>query len=185
MSKSPPGVMVYFDDVLPALDLLSNEEAGRLFRSMLEYAKLGVVPDFGDSVVLNMAWRFVQPQIERDKAVYDKKLLKTRYAVYCREQKKKNIEPLEFEEWVQTVPSDIADNQTLSSDSKRYPIPTPIPSPTPEPTTSPNPSPSPTLKVEGSPSEGSDTALFGLLDEGPDFEDLRLRSIQLLEGYGR
>lgn len=187
MSKSPPGVMVYFDDVLPALDLLSNEEAGRLFRSMLEYAKFGIVPDLGDSVALNMAWKFIQPQIERDKIVYDKKLLQKRHAVYCREQKKKGIDPLDFEEWLQTLSTDDSENRAISSDIERYPTPITTPTtssaPTTEPSASSNPSSYPALKVEGSPSEGSDTALFGLLDDGPGFDALRSEAIKLLEGY--
>lgn len=177
MSKSPPGVMIYFDDVLPALDLLSDEEAGRLFRSVLGYAKSGVAPDFGDSVALNMAWRFVRLQIERDMAVYDKKLLKTRYAVYCREQKKKDIEPLAFEEWVQVISSDDTKNQTLSSDSERYPIPTLTPTPIPTPT------PSPINEGSRESPDDSDTTFFDPLDDGPDFETLRTRSVKLLEGY--
>lgn len=168
-----------------------DEEAGRLFRSVLGYAKSGVAPDFGDSVALNMAWRFVRLQIERDMAVYDKKLLKTRYAVYCREQKKKDIEPLAFEEWVQVMSSDDTKNQTLSSDSERYPIPIPTltptltPTPIPTPTLIPAPTPTPSPINEGSREspDDSDTTLFDPLDDGPDFETLRTRSVKLLEGY--
>lgn len=105
MAQERPGIMVYFDDVLPSLQCLTIEDAGRLFIAMLQYGRDGTPPNFGDSAGLNIAWNFIRPKIDRDNANYDKAVLKSRYGVYKREAGKRGEAPLGFDEWYQTLQS--------------------------------------------------------------------------------
>lgn len=102
MAQERPGIMVYFDDVLPSLQCLTVEDAGRLFIAMLRYGRDGTAPDFGDSAGLNIAWNFIRPKIDRDNASYDRAVLKSRYGVYKREAGKRGEDPLGFDGWCQT-----------------------------------------------------------------------------------
>ena len=47
MSKRP-GVMIYFD-ILQVLERISDQDAGRLFRAILEYGRDGKIPALPDS----------------------------------------------------------------------------------------------------------------------------------------
>lgn len=105
MAQERPGIMVYFDDVLPSLQCLTVEDTGRLFIAMLQYGRDGTAPDFGDSAGLNIAWNFIRPKIDRDNASYNKAVLKSRYGVYKREAKKRREALLTFDEWCQTQQS--------------------------------------------------------------------------------
>lgn len=49
---------------------LSNEQFGELMRSVMEYAKTGFVPYFSDPV-LQMAFKFIMTDIDKDKARYE------------------------------------------------------------------------------------------------------------------
>lgn len=89
--------MFYFD-IRPALKFLSNEQLGLLFVAILEYGECGVLPDFTDPL-LNMAWSFVLPRIDRDAEAYDDKIEQRRYAGYCSASRKKKIEPISYDEW--------------------------------------------------------------------------------------
>lgn len=100
-----PGIMVYFDDVLPSLQCLTTEDAGRLFIAMLQYGRNGTIPNFEDSVGLNIAWNFIRPKIDRDNASYDETVLKSQYGVYKREAKRRGEAPFDFDEWCQTQSS--------------------------------------------------------------------------------
>ena len=42
---SKPGVMIYFNDAR-VVDKLTDQEAGKLFRGILQYAERGEIPDF-------------------------------------------------------------------------------------------------------------------------------------------
>lgn len=101
-----PGLMIYFDDVLPLFDVIGNEATGRLFRSIVLYGKYGEVPDFSDAQPLAIAWGFIKAKIDRDASKYEGEVQKRKYATYCREVKKNGEEPLSFNEWHQMISSD-------------------------------------------------------------------------------
>jgi len=125
MAQERPGIMVYFDDVLPSVQCLTLEDAGRLFIAMLQYGRDGIVPDFGDSAGLNIAWNFIRPKIDRDNANYDRAVLKSRYGAYKREAVKRGEVPLDFDEWFQTLQSASAPIMSPSSPIKgTYPTAT-------------------------------------------------------------
>lgn len=70
MSKRP-GVMLYFE-IRDAVDELSDAETAKLFRSILNYAQFGEVPDFsGEDRVLRIIWANVQRSIDRDTERYE------------------------------------------------------------------------------------------------------------------
>lgn len=108
-----PGVMIYLD-LRPAIKRLSVEECGLLLRAILDYGELGVAPDFEGG--LGIAWDFIQPRLDRDAARYEEKALKARYSTYCREMKKRGLQPAEFEVWQEDL-----DDHPIPDDIGRYP----------------------------------------------------------------
>ena len=99
MAQERPGIMVYFDDILPSLQCLSLEDAGRLFIAMLQYGRDRTEPDFKNSAGLAIAWSFIKVKIDRDSDNYDRSVLKSRYGVYKRECGRRKDTPLGFDEW--------------------------------------------------------------------------------------
>ena len=108
----PPGVMLYFDDIEPILTIISAEQKGILFDSIIQYARHGTVPEIQDQL-LSMAWQIIKPKLDRDHINYENKSIKSEYSVFIREIKKKaelkiidsltgdKLSRLEFDEWVE------------------------------------------------------------------------------------
>ena len=97
MAQKRPGVMLYFS-ARPSFKYLSYEQMGRLYEAILDYGEFGTQPNFDDPL-LGMAWSFVAPGIDRDWDAYLEKVDKRKYAAYCREAQKNQIEAMPFEEW--------------------------------------------------------------------------------------
>ena len=112
-----PGVMLYFD-VRPCLKRLSCEEKGLLFEGILDYAELGVLPEFDG--MLGVAWDFIQPRLDRDGEAYEKSVAQKRYATYCRQCKKNGTEPVAFESWEAAL-SDDGRSRMVTADNEPYP----------------------------------------------------------------
>lgn len=89
--------MLYFS-IRPALKFLNNEQMGRLLIAILDYAEHGTIPSFEDPM-LGMAWSFISSGIDKDGEVYMEKVDKRKYAAFCREAQRKQIEAISFEEW--------------------------------------------------------------------------------------
>jgi len=111
-----PGVMFYFE-VRPCLKRLNLEEKGQLFEAILDYGEYGIEPSLEG--MAGLAWDFLQPKLDRDATRYDRQIEQRQYAVYVRESKKKNMEPLSFDDW--KASHDIGEEQPISSDIGRYP----------------------------------------------------------------
>ena len=62
-----PGVLVYFETG-KAIKGLDYETKGRLFEAILEYAEMGIIPNF-DGVLLAI-WPFIADKIDRDSVRY-------------------------------------------------------------------------------------------------------------------
>lgn len=62
-----PGVLVYFETG-KAIKGLDYETKGRLFEAILEYAELGIAPNFDG--VLSAIWPFIADKIDRDSVRY-------------------------------------------------------------------------------------------------------------------
>lgn len=91
-----PGVLFYFD-LEPALAMLSDAEAGQLFKAAMAYGHFGVVPEFGGMAA--MAWTFVKPKIDRDNDAYQKTCVQNAYNRYVGECKKNGTTALSREAW--------------------------------------------------------------------------------------
>ena len=115
-----PGIMVYFDMMGP-LSKLPDADKGRLFWAMLEYGKLGTVPEF-DGLAMELTWEFVKPKIDRDSEEYNRTVLKRQYATFCRDRKKKGESDITFDEWMTTIGGQ--NHHVISSDTKWYPTTT-------------------------------------------------------------
>ena len=73
----PKAFNVYLDGIRK-LDKLTDEQAGRLFKSLSHYADCGELPDFSDDPLLDYAFVDFAQQIDRDFDKYDKTCEKRR-----------------------------------------------------------------------------------------------------------
>ena len=114
-----PGIMLYFD-ILEPIRVLPDADKGRLLVAMLEYGQSGSVPEF--TGMLELAWGFVKPKIDKDSEEYNRTVLKRQYATFCRDRKKKGEPDITFDEWLISYGDQIY--QVVSSDNKWYPTTT-------------------------------------------------------------
>ena len=128
-----PGIMVYFDMMGP-LKVLPDTDKGRLFWAMLEYGQTGKVPEFEG--MLELAWEFVKPKIDKDDAEYNLSVQRRQYATTCRERKKKGEPEISFEEWLKTIGS--PKTSMMTNDDQWYPTTTTTPSTSTTTTTTPS-----------------------------------------------
>lgn len=94
-----PGIMLYFD-ILEPIKVLPDADKGRLLVAMLEYGQTGKAPEFDG--MLELAWGFVKPKIDKDEAEYNLSVLRRQYATVCRERKRKGEPEITFDEWLKT-----------------------------------------------------------------------------------
>ena len=94
--KSPPGVLLY-REVYVCIQHLTDEDAGRLVRSIFEYAFEGVAPQLPTH--LSLVWTLLQPALDRDRERYEEKVWKATYAADSRERKRKGLPRLSYPEW--------------------------------------------------------------------------------------
>lgn len=120
-----PGVMIYFD-IIPAVQILSNEECGELFKLILLYSSNGDYIEPNGKVKL--AWEFIKPSVDRDSQRYEEVSAQARHKVYIRECKRQKKKPLDFEEWRVSIDNQqlSTDNQQITADNSSYPTSTPI-----------------------------------------------------------
>lgn len=126
-NKTRPGVVLYFDSLCPALARLSNEQNGMLLRGIVDYAQTGAIPELDN--MTGLVFEMLRPSIDRDGERYAESVAQRRFAVYCREAKKRGEEPMSFEEW----------QRVLSSDNGSYPTTTSTTISTPSSSTTPTP----------------------------------------------
>lgn len=98
MAANRSAIMLYFDTA-EAVARLTDADCGKLFKAMLHYAMTGEIPTFDG--VLEFAWAFIQPKIDADGDRYNRKVLSSKYAAYCREQKKHDRKELSFEDYLE------------------------------------------------------------------------------------
>ena len=117
-----PGIMLYFD-MLEPIRVLPDADKGRLLVAMLEYGKLGTVPEFDG--MLALAWGFVRPKIDKDEKEYNMSVLRRQYATVCRERKKKGEPEITFDEWLNTKGNQEGQRQPMmTNDNQWYPTTT-------------------------------------------------------------
>jgi len=91
MNKRIPTIM--FPEVLDALEPLSNEEIGQMFRLIIRWNKGEVVEP--QSSLEKFAWATILPKLEKDKENYELKCEKARNAVNKRWSKEKDTDVYE------------------------------------------------------------------------------------------
>lgn len=77
MTGGKKSFVLYIDNSI-IIDQLSDEEAGRLFRSIFEYQKEGIEPDFSSDPVLSMAFAVFKIALDRDAEKYEARCEKNR-----------------------------------------------------------------------------------------------------------
>ncbi len=133
--KQRPGVVLYFDTLCPALARLTHEQAGALLRGIVDYAQTGAIPEL--DAMSGLAFDLLRPSIDRDGERYFEQIEQRRYAVYCREAKKRGADPISFESWQRMISDDIGRYPTTTPASSSNPSPYPYPSSKAETNTSP------------------------------------------------
>jgi len=98
--QDKPGVMIYFD-MLDTVKRLTDIQAGRLFRAILEYGATRREPKLPDNLYL--LWPLVQMRLDIDDERYYKVSQKRRYAAYVRWTKSQGTEALPFDQWLATL----------------------------------------------------------------------------------
>lgn len=106
-----PGVMIYFD-ILDDLEDYTYEEVGQLFRALLHYGFTGEIPAFSDRGMKTL-WRKLQNNSNRDEERYNRKVMNSRYAAYCRWCKRDQETPLKYEAWLATLYIKEATNELI------------------------------------------------------------------------
>ena len=92
-----PGVMIYFD-ITECMEHMSDEQAGILFRAILEYGQHRteqILPP-----PLHIVWPLVRRRLDSDDERYFRTTLKRGYAAYTRWAKAKGKEPVDYDEWL-------------------------------------------------------------------------------------
>ena len=115
-----PGIMLYFSNG-ECIKELTDADAGRLLKAFLDYGQYGELPDFEGAV--KIAWLAMRPLLDRDAEHYQRLCAKKKYAVYCREQNRRNLPIVSFDTW--------NSDQMISSDDVCYPISTSAPASVP------------------------------------------------------
>ncbi len=80
-----PGCMFYFE-WNDAMQYLTDEEFGRMFRAILDYCQFEVEPEFKSRDLL-MLWGMVRNKLDADKRTYETKVAKSRKAANARWEK--------------------------------------------------------------------------------------------------
>ena len=120
--------IIIHSDIKDHIDLLSDEEAGQLFKAIIAYAECGTVFST-DNRVLNMAFSFIKSQIDKDVAKYEEKCRKNREIGKLGGRPRKNQTDSTKTERLNKKPNGLFDNQMVSEKPYPNPIPNPIPNP--------------------------------------------------------
>ena len=76
-------MMIYFD-IMPSLELLSDQEFGQLMRGILLYGLEGTEPDFRSHLHMEMVWKMIRPRLDKDRQHYEAIVNRRRYAAAVR-----------------------------------------------------------------------------------------------------
>ncbi len=182
-----PGVMFYFD-LIPALEMMDDADAGRIFKAALEYAKCGTLPELCGMAAV--AWAFIQPKIDRDGESYQESVIDKKYAAYCSHLKAGQTR-LERDEWYEQIylqtPALASKCQQVQPTTSTATTATPTPpvsrTPIPAITTAETPAPNPTATAPGEGDGGGESTPPRLAAQmsDEDFERERAKRIQELK----
>lgn len=106
--------MLYFE-LVPALSMLDDGDAGALFKALMAYAQYGEVRDLTGSA--EIAFQMMRGRIDRDSAAYQEKCRKSAYAAYVRDTQRQGEIPLEYEAWCSRSSDDIGRYPTTTTNT--------------------------------------------------------------------
>lgn len=104
-----PGVMIYFD-MIPAMQELSDADAGILFKAILVYGKTRKVGPLTRKT--KVIWPLVQQRLDADNLRYERTIFKRKYAAYVRWAKGNNQDVMEYDAWIHRI--------TIEEEKKKY-----------------------------------------------------------------
>ena len=113
MAKTRPGVITYFS-MRTAIEKLTNEQAGKLYKAILTYGQDGIEPDFCGDMALQLMWAVTKPQIDADGVTYTSKVESGNYAAYYKKAKRAGIDPISYDVWVSLSPENRDDLLTMT-----------------------------------------------------------------------
>lgn len=73
MARSGKTSFVLYHDIRAPVELLTDEQRGKLFLAILDYSELGTAPDFSGDGRLEMAFAFIRNGLDRDAAAWESK----------------------------------------------------------------------------------------------------------------
>ena len=93
--------ILIYSDFLPKISKLSDEQAGKLFKGLLNYSN-GITPDF-DDILLDYAFEDIKTTIDRDTEKYSLKCLKNKEIALERERIKRERNSTNVNECTQVI----------------------------------------------------------------------------------
>jgi len=113
---SKPGVMLYFD-LLEPIQILEDEDRGKLLVAILEYGQSGKEPGFKGA--LAMAWGFIRPRLDRDEETYQNTTTQRKYASYCKKRAALELPKIPFDTWQKMTPEERLLSLTEQAEAER------------------------------------------------------------------
>ncbi|MBQ7004139.1 MAG: hypothetical protein IJN57_09285 [Oscillospiraceae bacterium] len=139
---------ILYTDLAEQLDMLSDAQAGQLFKLIFALASTGEKPQNIDDPLVRMCFAFVSAQIERDCAKYEeickkrseygKKGGRPKSVATANQSPEKSISFSEKAKKADTEPELVP---VPDPDPEPVPVPDPVPQPDPEPVPVPDPEP--------------------------------------------
>ena len=121
MADNAKKSFVLYHDIRGPLELLTDEERGKLFLAILDYSERGEAPDFTGA--LQMAFAFIQTSLDRDTEAWESKREKRREAGSLGgKQRVANQANATFAN---------QNKQTQANQAVPAPVPVPVPAPVP------------------------------------------------------
>lgn len=107
MSKKPSGELQYFlsyAEERASLSVLTDAQAGRLYKAKYDYFFDATEPDFSDDTALRVIWSLVGPKLEKNRKDAFVKSLQGAYRVYQRDfaPDEMHPEPLTIGQWLES-----------------------------------------------------------------------------------
>lgn len=83
--------IIIYADCIAIVEELTNEQAGKLFRAILSYINEEPVTEISNDPAVNMAFKVIKRQIDRDAEHYAEKCEKNRQIAIAREKRKREL----------------------------------------------------------------------------------------------
>lgn len=100
--KKRPGAMLYFE-LIPVIEQLSDETAGRFIKGIMYFARDGTEPNFSDNQILSVLWPMVRERLAKDNERYIAVCMNNsqhrKYGAYKAKRLKAGRDYLPFSDW--------------------------------------------------------------------------------------